>query len=426
MGMKRTVTPQLVGAVAVTALALVLALFFGRVELLAAATPLLLAVVVGVFTTNPPAVTVQLTAEPGRLVEGEKVTLTLVLESDEGCRDVEIGVRLPPALKVAEGDLHRREVLLPGVPLRTELLLVATHWGVCDAGTVALRARGWGGWIVFEGVYHSGVAVRVYPAPQRVRSTLAPPDTQVFTGNYVARSAGDGIEFSGVRPYTRGDSVRRVNWRVTSRRGSLHVNEFHPERNSEVVLFLDTFSDVGPPGDGSLDRGVRGASSLARSYLEHRDRVGLVGFGGTLSWLTSGMGNSQTFRIVEYMLELEATLSYAWKDITTLPPGTLPPYAFVVAFSPLVDKRALQALTDLHARRHSLVIIDTLWEDQTPELKGAEEVLARRVWKLERASVRYQMGAAGIPVVQWTRTGDLEAALATAQSYRRRPRVRRP
>ena len=120
----------------------------------------------------------------------------------------------------------------------------------------------------------------------------------------------------------------------------LVVNERHPERNADVILFLDTFADARAGGRSTLDLAVRATSTLASRYLERRDRVGLVSFGGILRWLTPGMGISQRYRIVDALLESEIVFNYAWKDVSIIPARTLPPQALVVAVTPLLDDRA--------------------------------------------------------------------------------------
>ena len=54
---------------------------------------------------------------------------------------------------------------------------------------------------------------------------LRPSETQVFSGNHVARQKAEGIEFADIRQFVAGDRVRHVNWRATARRGELWVNE---------------------------------------------------------------------------------------------------------------------------------------------------------------------------------------------------------
>jgi uncharacterized protein (DUF58 family) len=99
------------------------------------------------------------------------------------------------------------------------------------------------------------------------------------------------------------------------------VNEAHPERNSDVVVFLDTFAEARRADTGTLDLGVRAAAALAAHYLKEKDRVGLVSFGGVLNWLTASGGPTQLYRIVDSLLDAEIALSYAWNDLDVLPPA---------------------------------------------------------------------------------------------------------
>ena len=183
---------------------------------------------------------------------------------------------------------------------------------------------------------------------------LAPLETQVFIGNQISRAKSEGIEFADIREWAPGDRVRSINWRATARRGELHVNQQHPERNTDVVLFLDTFTDVAPAARGTLDMTVRAATSLAHKYLERKDRVGVVSFGGYLSWLLPASGTRQLYRIVDSLLQMDIVLSFARKGIDILPPRTLPPKALVLALSPLLDVRsAARAARPARARLRS-------------------------------------------------------------------------
>ena len=88
----------------------------------------------------------------------------------------------------------------------------------------------------------------VYPRPAPIRHLPVPLRTQTFVGNYVSPTQGEGIEPGDIRPFAPGDQVRHVNWRATLRLGTLHVTQHHRERNADVVLLLDTLSEVGPDG----------------------------------------------------------------------------------------------------------------------------------------------------------------------------------
>ena len=67
-----------------------------------------------------------------------------------------------------------------------------------------------------------------------------------------------------------GDLARRVNWRASARRGELWVNEYHPERNSDVIIFVDSFAEARRDGSSTLDQGVRATAALAARYLREK------------------------------------------------------------------------------------------------------------------------------------------------------------
>ena len=161
--------------------------------------------------------------------------------------------------------------------------------------------------------------LKAYPSPIALRRILAPVETQAFAGSEVARVKGEGIEYADIRDFVPGDRVRSINWRASARRQSLVVNERHPERNTDVVLFVDSFVDVrGADAEHARDA-VRAAATLATRYLERRDRVGLVGFGGVLRWLQPGMGSTQRYRLIETMLETGVEPTYTWRDVDLIP-----------------------------------------------------------------------------------------------------------
>ena len=239
----------------------------------------------------------------------------------------------------------------------------------------------------------------------------------------MARVRGDGVEFADTRAFVPGDRIRAVNWRASARRGTLVVNERHPERNADVVLFLDSFSDAGDADAGILARAVRAATTLAEPYLRRRDRVGLVTFGGSLRWLEPGAGALQRYKLVDALLETQVFFSYAWKDVNVLPARTLPPKALVIAITPLLDPRAVGALIDLAARGHDLVVVEI--PGDTYAAPGDDEVggLAWRLWLLQREELRAKLVGMGVAVSRWDEEMPLDAALQGVKTYRRHARL---
>ena len=139
-----------------------------------------------------------------------------------------------------------------------------------------------------------------------------------------------------------------------------------------------------------------------------------------MRWLTASMGRTHLYRIADFLLDLEATFSYAWKNIDRLPEKTLPPGALVMAFSPLVDRRSLTALGDISARGFQVVVVNTLDERRVAPAPGPEGALAHRAWLLERAATKSSLRSAGVPVVTWRANESLEAVLASLPRRARR------
>jgi len=303
------------------------------------------------------------------------------------------------------------------VPIRCE------RWGAYEVGETVWRAHDRFGMLVFEGTAGEPKPLKVYPGGETLRSLLRPLETQAFAGNQVARSRGEGIEFADLRPFTPGDRVRRVNWRATARRGVPWVNEAHPERDADVVIFLDTFAEARRHDLGTLDLAVRAAGSLAVQYLKEKDRVGLVSFGGVLNWLTTSTGIVQLYRIVDSLLDSEILLSYAWKGIGIIPTRTLPPRALVLALSPLLDERSVTALLDLRARGFDLAVIEVSPLPFVEPGRGEPEQLAYRLWLLRREAMRSRYAALGVPVVEWREDVPLEAVIEGVRGFRRHARV---
>lgn len=59
------------------------------------------------------------------------------------------------------------------------------------------------------------------------------------SGNFRSLYRGQGIEFSGVRDYIRGDDIRCIDWNVTARMGHAFVKVFNEERELQIFLVVD-------------------------------------------------------------------------------------------------------------------------------------------------------------------------------------------
>jgi uncharacterized protein (DUF58 family) len=413
----RTGNPRLLGYATLAAFGLLGALAIRRPELAVVAVPFALLLALGTRARDPGLeVTVTLGAE--RTVEGAEIPLTIALRAERALDRTDVVVELPRGVELADGSPATSLRLRAGEERKLELAVRCTSWGVYDVGEVRVRTRDVFRLVSWAAQVEAAHRLKAYPRPVALRQLLAPMQTQAFAGSQVARVKGDGVEYADIRDFVPGDRVRSINWRASARRHALVVNERHPERNTDVVLFVDSFTDVRGAGRSLLEEAIRAAASLATKYLERRDRVGLVGFGGVLRWLQPGMGAAQRYRLVETMLETGVAPTYTWRDVNIIPARTLPTAALVVALTPLVDPRFVAALEDLRGRRFDVAVVEL---DPVPLVEpGRSDVerAAYRLWLLDRQARRARLQNRGIGVATWG-GDDLDSVLEEVRTFRR-------
>lgn len=211
----------------------------------------------------------ELTAE--RVFEGEPVTVTVTLGAHRAIALVELAEPLPRAVGVAAGRTRAVFALAEGERVECRYGLECARRGRLLLGTLYVRVWDRTGLRALEVQRRDPKPVRVYPRPVALRRLPAPLSAQTSAGNYVSRTAGEGIEPAEIRPFAPGDRVRSVNWRASLRLSTLYVTQQHQERNADVVLMLDTLAESGPADRTTLDVCARAVASLASAYLRRKD-----------------------------------------------------------------------------------------------------------------------------------------------------------
>lgn len=421
--MTRAATPKLVAYSGLAAVGLLAALAARLPELVVVAGPFAVVVAVGLLLARQPRLDATVAIDRERALEGEEVAVDVRLDVAVGADRAELLLELPPGL-VPREDNPALARLEDGEQRELSYRIRCARWGGFRIGRLYFRTHDAFGLLRHEGELDARVPLKVYPREEALRRLLRPTETQVFAGNHAARQRGEGIEFADLRPFVPGDRARRVNWRASARRGELWVNEHHPERNADVVVFLDSFAEARRGERTTLDATLRAAASLVGRYLAHKDRVGFVSFGGMLNWLLPSTGAVQLYRIVDAMLDTQIVLSYAWKNVDVIPRRTLPPHALVIALTPLLDDRSAHALLDLRARGFDMVVVEISPLSFMPDPRSELEAVAGRLWRLRREAVRGWFEESGVPVAVWDeRASSFANALEEVSAFRRHARL---
>lgn len=126
-----------------------------------------------------------------------------------------------------------------------------------------------------------------------------------LAGNYHSVFRGQGIEFAGLRDYTRGDDYRSLDWKVTARTGRPHVRIHDEERllTVQVLLDLSGSTSFGTRGRRKRTLAAEFCAALAFSAVANNDQVGLILFTDRVEKsVKPGKGRTNALRVVREIL----------------------------------------------------------------------------------------------------------------------------
>jgi len=94
------------------------------------------------------------------------------------------------------------------------------------------------------------------------------------------RRLGHSYEFEQIKNYVRGDDYRSINWKASSRKGALMVNQYEDERAQQVYSIIDKSRNMKMPFQGMslMDYAVNTSLAISNIILKKHDRAGLITF----------------------------------------------------------------------------------------------------------------------------------------------------
>jgi uncharacterized protein (DUF58 family) len=188
-----------------------------------------------------------------------------------------------------------------------------------------------------------------------------------------ASNAGDGL--AGVRDHEFGESLRRVHWRTTARRGRLTVRELEDHPRDELHVLLDACAGGGirasrPP---AFERAVQAAGSLALHAARCGIAVSLECHGSRELRVAVAGGTSAALLDALCIVEADGRTPLAAQLARIDGPR------LCVVTSDL-SRDAVERLLGLRARRRAVAVvaIDAAWWNGRPDgLDASVATLAR-------------------------------------------------
>jgi uncharacterized protein (DUF58 family) len=386
-----------------------------KAELVLIGAPLLISGVLAVLATPAGEPKVKVTPPP-RTAESTD-TPSVVVEVEPGENAEFLAIRLPTKGVSGPGRVH----LLPASVRRVSAPLRRTAWGEGVDVRIDHLLAGPDAMIVHGPMVGADMSRIVLPPLDKLPVGPLPPRPAGLVGAHRSRRPGDGVELRDIRPFQPGDRLRGIDWRVSlrSHNGELYVRERHATADADIVLALDTRSDVVPeladwatsalgatvrPG-GSLDTSVRAAVSLAASYLRLGDRVGLVDLGRPQLGVKPGVGRRQLLRLRNQIVVCAAAAG--WSSSPVLTEHQVPQGAVVVVLSPFLDDAIVEAAVHAARRGHRVLAIDVLPRNLVADRNDRWGEAVRQLLSLEHSARLTALRDRGVAVMTWSDGGSI-------------------
>ena len=419
--MIRRGTVRLLTAVAMSALGIIVAILAGEPEAAILVIPWAVLLVLGLARSQAGSMDVRVGVVGDRLLVGDEVEVATTITGMHGSAFVSVNPsRAFWPDETDEEKLRGSKIhdVLRSDQSPVEVTLGAEQWGVHDLGRVEVAVTDPYGLFCWKAEVQQPHVVQVHPTPAEIQNLLSPWLVRRVTGAHGSRVVGRGVEYADIRHFAPGDSLRDINWKASARSPEIWVSQRHPDRATDVVLLVDSFVESGHDVRTVFGLAIEAAMALAESHLAVADRVGLVELGGTVRWVRPAAGRHHLQRLSDALISTGLHSYVAERNLGLLTSRALPPRSFVVALTPMLDDRFIDALFILGGKGHDVAVVECEAAIPTGYDEGAH--LAQRLWEAERQITRDRLAEHGIALARWRRGDPLDLTLIEITNRRRR------
>ncbi len=183
----------------------------------------------------------------------------------------------------------------------------------------------------------------------------------VLTGLHRSTHKGSSIEFSDHKPYSPGDDVRLIDWKVYAKSDRYTIKQFEDETNVRAIMVLDATASMeyGSVGMTKLFYGAQLLASLSYLLIRQRDAVGMAALRENIShFLPPRSRVSHLNVMIEEMARIEPEGSTALPEALQSLAEKLGRKAMIFIASDLFDdsEGSLRALRLLAGRGHEVAV----------------------------------------------------------------------
>jgi uncharacterized protein (DUF58 family) len=224
---------------------------------------------------------------------------------------VELIDEIPDFHFQAEGKFMRG-VINPREKKRYQYFVTPTKRGIYSFNKVHVKYEGRLKLCMKQFKADSHREYKVYPNLKNLRKyrMSITNNRQLKQGEKSLRMLGRGTSFESLREYVAGDEYRKINWQATARENKPIVNQYEPEKNQHVHIFIDTGRPMSYTVRGyrKLDLAVNTALVLSDIVNQNGDKSALLIFNTEVSnMLPPGKGAGHRNQMLQELYHIDYT-----------------------------------------------------------------------------------------------------------------------
>jgi uncharacterized protein (DUF58 family) len=343
-------------------------------------------------------------------IPGQSLELALTLTNEGPAFDeVSFSGGLPPGVKLVDGPANALLPLPPGASAHLKQILQARR-GEYEFPAASFEMRETLGLFAVQKSFSAAAHLVVEPVGERLRPfLLRPPQTRGFAGPVPARQGGRGTDFFAVREYQPGDSLRQINWKISSRAPrAFYTNIYEQQRIADVGIILDAreHADLHSTQGNLFEYAVQAATALSEPILKSGNRLGLLVYGPGMESVFPGYGKVQLRRILRALSRAGAGHNFALESLAHLPTRFFPSGSQIILISPLLPEDP-PLVAHLVTLGYGVLVISPdplIFEDPEAadaETSGGQGNLAWRLARSERRFILKRLERCGVRVIDW-------------------------
>ena len=270
-----------------------------------------------------------------------------------------------PPYQLQLRDLHYTFMLMPGDAKEVKYYINPKERGIFKFGNLNVFASSLTHLVQRKVELPLAEEIAVHPSILQMKKM----ELKVFaktavTGIKKIRRLGNNNEFEQIKNYVQGDDFRTINWKATSRRNELMVNQYQDERAQNVYSIIDKSRTMRMPFNDLtlLDYSINSTLAFSNIILRKGDKVGLMTYSDKLGAKLAAERNANQLRKIMNLLYnqktqfLEANFDLLYQNIRNHIKGR----SLIMLYTNIESEYSLKRILPLFKRinqKHLLVVI---------------------------------------------------------------------